>query len=114
MGTQPRWRAHFLSRSPAVREVGACYGLTLSFNDLPGLNATVLLALILTGSPVCAGAGTAMALQEGAEAHQRDAILAMQSAGDFFENGVENAIGLFFGEICFFRDGSGEFWFTHE
>jgi hypothetical protein len=38
----------------------------------------------------------------------------MQSASDFFENGVENAIGLFFGEICFFRDGSGEFWFTHE
>lgn len=29
------------------------YGLTLSFRNLPGLKATVLLALIFTGSPVC-------------------------------------------------------------
>ncbi|MNI99255.1 hypothetical protein D3C73_1582800 [compost metagenome] len=63
---------------------------------------------------VFAGAGTAVALQEGAEADQRYAVLAMQGAGDFFENGVKNATGLFFGEICFLRDGCGEFWFTHK
>ncbi|MNT64155.1 hypothetical protein D3C72_2020290 [compost metagenome] len=62
---------------------------------------------------VFAGAGAAVALQEGAEADQRHAVLAVQSAGDFFENGVEYAVGLFFGQICFFSDCSGEFWFTH-
>ncbi|CAI8784381.1 hypothetical protein EMIT0P44_10170 [Pseudomonas sp. IT-P44] len=67
----------------------------------------------LTGLRVFAGACAAVALQEGAEADQRHAVLAVQGAGDFFENGVENAVGLFFGEICFFRDGGGEFWFTH-
>ncbi|AZF18680.1 hypothetical protein C4J92_5243 [Pseudomonas sp. R3-18-08] len=46
-----------------------------------------------------------MALQESAEADQGDAVLAVQGAGDFFENGVEYAVGLFFGEIGFFSDG---------
>ena len=59
----------------------------------------------LTGLRVLAGAGAAMALQEGAEANQGDAVLAVQGAGDFFENGVEDAVGLFFGEIRFFSDG---------
>ena len=67
----------------------------------------------LTGLRVFAGAGSAVALQEGAEAYQRHAVLAVQSAGDFFENGVKYAVGLLFGEICFFRDGGGELWFTH-
>jgi len=44
-----------------------------------------------------------VALQEGAEANQGDDVLAVQGAGDFFENGVEDAVGLFFGEIRFFR-----------
>ncbi|CAI8877443.1 hypothetical protein EMIT0P294_20241 [Pseudomonas sp. IT-P294] len=67
----------------------------------------------LTGLRVFAGTGTAVALQEGTEAHQRDAVFAVKCAGDFFENGVENAVCLLFGEICFFSDCSGEFWFTH-
>jgi hypothetical protein len=67
----------------------------------------------LTGLRIFAGAGAAVALQEGAEAYQRDAVLAVQSAGDFFEDGVEDAVGLLFGEICFFSDGCGEVWFTH-
>ena len=50
----------------------------------------------LTGLRVFAGAGATMALQEGAEANQGDAVLAVQGAGDFFENGVEDAVGLFF------------------
>ncbi|MNG21211.1 hypothetical protein D3C84_1055510 [compost metagenome] len=62
---------------------------------------------------VFAGAGTAVALQEGAETYQRHAVFAVQGAGDFFENGVEDAVGLLFGEICFFSNGCGEFWFTH-
>ena len=53
-----------------------------------------------------------MALQEGAEADQRHAVLAVQGAGDFFEDGVEDAVGLFFSEIGFFSDGGCEFWFT--
>ncbi|MNZ70460.1 hypothetical protein D3C78_887970 [compost metagenome] len=62
---------------------------------------------------VFAGAGTAVALQERTEAHQGDAVFTVQSAGDFFENSVENAVGLLFGEVCFFSNCSGEFWFTH-
>ncbi|MNX66512.1 hypothetical protein D3C86_976090 [compost metagenome] len=54
-----------------------------------------------------------MALQEGAEAHQRHAVFAVQGTGDFFKNGVENAVGLFFGEVCFFSNGCSEVWFTH-
>ena len=67
----------------------------------------------LTGLRVLAGTGAAVALQEGAEAHQGDAVLAMQGAGDFFENGVEDAVSLFFGEVCFFSYGGCEIWFTH-
>jgi len=36
----------------------------------------------------------------------------VQSAGDFFEDGVENAVGLFFGQVRFFSDCSVEFCFT--
>ncbi|MNT76763.1 hypothetical protein D3C72_2158090 [compost metagenome] len=54
-----------------------------------------------------------MALQEGTEADQRHAVLAMQGASDFFEHGVEHAVSLLFGEIGLFRNGGGEFWFTH-
>src|SRR5450830_268034 len=47
-------RAHFFYSPPvAPGVVPDAYGLTLSLSDLPGLNATVLLALIFTGSPVC-------------------------------------------------------------
>ncbi|CAN2972845.1 hypothetical protein METHPM2_210050 [Pseudomonas sp. PM2] len=67
----------------------------------------------LTGLRVFAGAGAAVALQESAEADQGDAVFAVQGAGDFFEDGVEDAVGLFFGEIGFFSDGGCEFWFTH-
>jgi hypothetical protein len=58
---------------------------------------------------VFAGAGATVALQEGAEANQGDAVLAVQGAGDFFENGVKDAVCLFFGEIRFFSDGGCEF-----
>ncbi|VVN61217.1 hypothetical protein PS687_04008 [Pseudomonas fluorescens] len=61
----------------------------------------------LAGLRVFAGAGAAVALQEGAEANQGDAVLAVQGAGDFFENGVEDAVDLFFGEIRFFRGQRG-------
>ena len=67
----------------------------------------------LTGLRVFAGAGATVALQEGAETNQGDAVLAVQGAGDFLEYGVEDAVGLFFGEIRFFSDGGCEFWFTH-
>ena len=66
----------------------------------------------LAGLRVFAGAGAAVALQEGAEADQGDAVLAVQGAGDFFKDGVEDAVGLFFGEIGFFSDGGCEIWFT--
>jgi hypothetical protein len=52
---------------------------------------------------VFTGAGATVALQEGAETNQGDAVLAVQGAGDFFENGVEDAVSLFFGEIRFFQ-----------
>ncbi|KTC42042.1 hypothetical protein AO260_16245 [Pseudomonas sp. ABAC21] len=68
----------------------------------------MLLALIYFAS-----AGATVALQEGAEANQGDAVFTVQGAGDFFEDGVEHAVGLFFGEIRFFSDGGCEFWFTH-
>ena len=68
----------------------------------------------LAGLRVFAGAGAAVALQEGAEADQGDAVLAMQRAGDFFKYGVEYAVGLFFGQVCFFCNSGCEFWFTHK
>lgn len=54
-----------------------------------------------------------MALHEGAETDQGHAVLAVQRVGDFFENGVENTIGLILGEIGLLGDGGGEFRFTH-
>src|SRR5689334_20554922 len=53
MGTQPWLACPFFIPLPATRVREKDYGLTLSFSDFPGLKATVLLALILTGSPVC-------------------------------------------------------------
>ncbi|MNC77428.1 hypothetical protein D3C75_1293830 [compost metagenome] len=54
-----------------------------------------------------------MTLQECTESDQRHAVLAVQSAGDFFEHGVEHAIGLLFGEVGLFSNSCGEFWFAH-
>lgn len=59
----------------------------------------------LTGLRVLAGAGTTMTLQKGAETDQGNAVFPVQRIGDFFENGVEDAIGLFFGEVRLFSDG---------
>src|SRR5471032_3345528 len=116
MGTQRSWRAHFSILLPLY--AGSRYVLWINtvFQRFAWLERNVVAGLDfhwLTGLRVFAGAGTAVALQESTEAHERDAVLAVQSAGDFFENGVEYAVGLLFGEICFFCDCSGEFWFTH-
>ena len=51
----------------------------------------------LTGLRVLPRAGTAMALDKGAKADQRDAVLAMQGLGDFFQHCIKNAVGLLFG-----------------
>ena len=103
---------------PLTRYAGSRCGLRINavFQRLAWLERNSVAGLDfdgLTGLRVFAGAGAAMALQEGAETHQRDAVFAVQGAGDFFENGVENAVGLLFGEVCFFSNCSGEFWFTH-
>jgi hypothetical protein len=37
----------------------------------------------------------------------------MKGVSDFVQDGIEDAIGLFFGEICFFSNSGCEFWFTH-
>lgn len=67
----------------------------------------------LSGLWVLASSGAAMALQKRAKAYQRDTVLAVLCASDFFENGIENAIGLFFGEIRFFSNSGCNIWFTH-
>ncbi|MNY33343.1 hypothetical protein D3C86_1676180 [compost metagenome] len=54
-----------------------------------------------------------MALQEGAETDQGDAVLLVQRSGDLFEHRVEHAVGLLLAEVGFFRDDGGEFRFTH-
>src|SRR5690606_19748959 len=55
-----------------------------------------------------------MTLDEGAEAHQGNAVLAVQRASDFVEDGVEHAIRLLFGEVSLLRDGGCEFGFAHK
>ena len=115
MGTRPSRRAHFFYL-PAPFETIPLLRVDAVFERLARLERNGIAGLDfhrLTGLRVFAGAGAAVALQEGAEANQGDAVLAVQGAGDFFENGVEDAVGLFFGEIRFFSDCSGEFWFTH-
>ena len=91
MGTQPSWRAHFF---PLPRYAGGADGLRIDavfqrFAWLEGNGVAGLDFDGLTGLRVFAGAGAAMALQEGAETHQRHAVFAVQGAGDFFEDGVE-------------------------
>src|SRR5690606_11215327 len=68
----------------------------------------------LTGLRVLPGAGPTVALHEGAEAHQRHAVLAVQGTRDFVQDGVEYTIRLILGQISFFRDRSGKFRFTHK
>lgn len=73
---------------------------------------------MVTGWPVCGfapyGHTTAVALDKGAKADQRDAVLAMQGLGDFFQHCIENAVGLFFGLGQPFSDSCGEIGFTHD
>src|SRR5690606_5228414 len=52
----------------------------------------------LTGLRVFPGAGATVALHEGTEADQGDAVLTVQRAGDLFEHGIENTIGLILGQ----------------
>src|SRR5690606_19516431 len=68
----------------------------------------------LAGLRVLAGAGATMTLDEGAEAHQGNAVLAVQRGRDFVEDGVEHAIRLLFGEVSLLRDGGCEFGFAHK
>src|SRR5690606_34110799 len=65
------------------------------------------------GLRVLAGTGTAMALEEGTEANQGNAVLAVQRTGDFFEYGVEYAIGLILGQISLLGNCRSEFRFAH-
>jgi len=98
MGTQPSRRAHFFYH-PAPFETIPLLRVDAVFERLARLERNGITGLDfhrLTGLWVFAGAGAAVALQEGAEANQGDAVLAVQGAGDFFENGVEDAVGLFF------------------
>ena len=80
MGTQPGWRAHFLF--PLTRYAGSRCVLRINavFQRLAWLERNSVAGLDfdgLTSLRVFAGAGTAVALQEGTEAHQRDAVLAV-------------------------------------
>lgn len=116
MGTRPSRRAHF-SYHPASFETVTPLRVNSVFQRFTRFERNGVARLDfhrLTGLWVFAGAGAAMALQEGAEANQGDAVLAVQGAGDFFENSVKDAVSLFFGEIRFFSDGGCEFWFTHK
>jgi hypothetical protein len=89
MGTQPRRRAHF-SYHPASLRTVLRLRVDAVFERLARLERNGIAGLDLhrlAGLRVFAGAGAAVALQEGAEAHQGDAVLAVQGAGDFFEHG---------------------------
>ena len=84
--------------------------LTASRRALPGLKATVLLALIFTGWPVCGFfpvRAPRWRCRKESQTDQGHAVLAVQRAGDFIQQGVENAIGLFLGEIGLFGDSGG-------
>ena len=57
---------------------------------------------------------TTMPADEGPKTNKGDGFFAMEGAGDFFQNGVEDPVCLFLGEVSLLCDSCGEFGFTHE
>jgi hypothetical protein len=65
----------------------------------------------LAGLWIFTRACAAMALQESTEANQGHTVLLVKGIGDFVQDGIEYAIGLFLGEICFLSNSGCELWF---